>query len=86
MLNMRDWLFPSFVVLQAEKDAKKKARAKELKKLRKEKEKKAQVHSAQFFVLISCEKMVMESLLAFSSCLVLCSPELNLGLPGIYLD
>lgn len=29
---------------QAEKDAKKKARAKELKKLRKEKEKKAQVH------------------------------------------
>jgi hypothetical protein len=34
------------VVLQAEKDAKKKARAKELKKLRKAKEKKAQVHSA----------------------------------------
>lgn len=29
---------------QAEKDAKRKARAKELKKLRKEKEKKAQVH------------------------------------------
>jgi hypothetical protein len=35
------------VVHQAEKDAKKKARAKELKKLRKAKEK-AQVHSAQF--------------------------------------
>jgi hypothetical protein len=56
------------VVLQAEKDAKKKARAKELKKLRKAKEKKAQVHSAFFFFfsLIFCEKMVMENLLAFS--------------------
>ena len=53
------------MVLQAEKDAKKKARAKELKKLRKAKEKKAQVHSA-FFSLIFCEKMVMENLIAFS--------------------
>ena len=33
-----------FMVSQAEKDAKKKAKAKELKKLRKAKEKKAQVH------------------------------------------
>ena len=40
--------FPSFVVFQAEKDAKRKARAKELKKLRKAKEKKVQVHSVQF--------------------------------------
>lgn len=33
-----------FVVVQAEKEAKRKARAKELKKLRKAREKKAQVH------------------------------------------
>jgi len=36
-------MITSFVVVQAEKDAKRKARAKELKKLRKAKEKKAQV-------------------------------------------
>lgn len=39
---------PPFVLVQAEKDAKRKARAKELKKLRKAKEKKAQVHLYSF--------------------------------------
>lgn len=39
---------PPFVLVQAEKDAKRKTRAKELKKLRKAKEKKAQVHLYSF--------------------------------------
>jgi len=47
----------SFVFVQAEKDAMRKARAKELKKLRKAKEKKAQVHvnwcQSQFYMLAS---------------------------------
>lgn len=54
------------MVFQAEKDAKRKARAKELKKLRKAKEKKVQVHSVQFFFLIYYEKIIMGDLLAFS--------------------
>lgn len=56
-VDTRKYDFTSFWVVQAEKDAKKKAKAKELKKLRKEKEKKAQVHN--IFLICSSFLMLM---------------------------
>lgn len=62
---MNEYDLLSFLVVQAEKDAKKKARAKELKKLRKEKEKKAQVHILLIFGPFSVPQDVLVEIIFF---------------------
>lgn len=63
---MNEYDLPPFLGFQAEKDAKKKARAKESKKLRKEKEKKAQVHILHIFGPFSVPQDVLVDIIFFS--------------------